>query len=210
MLTTRVARARSCTLIRDEIYTPSEMRTRRKGGSESKRGLLLTSRRNLCTAGRRRSREGWGEGCVTAAQQKHGERKLTRAHVFVSFGRISRALFVNCVRSFTAHGFNRSRRAGLIGLAYSENPLFRIGTSFFLYADREQETFANEKIGKRRVERRQMSPRSKCFDMKREKERELEEEGKKNNITLEWWLSGDDIYLCSNFFKISLRYRVDS
>lgn len=124
MLTTRVARARSCTLIRDEIYTPSEMRTRRKGGSESKRGLLLTSRRNLCTAGRRRSREGWGEGCVTAAQQKHGERKLTRAHVFVSFGRISRALFVNCVRSFTAHGFNRSRRAGLIGLALQRKSPF--------------------------------------------------------------------------------------
>lgn len=206
MLTTRVARARSCTLIRDEIYTPSEMRTRRKGGSESKRGLLLTSRRNLCTAGRRRSREGWGEGCVTAAQQKHGERKLTRAHVFVSFGRISRALFVNCVRSFTAHGFNRSRRAGLIGLAYSENPLFRIGTSFFLYADREQETFANEKIGKRRVERRQMSPRSKCFDVKREKERESWRRRERKIILRSNGDSRETIFICARIF---LNYRFD-
>lgn len=38
MLTTRVARARSCTLIRDEIYTPSEMRTRRKGTKRGKGG----------------------------------------------------------------------------------------------------------------------------------------------------------------------------
>lgn len=174
MLTTRVARARSCTLIRDEIYTPSEMRTRRKGGSESKRGLLLTSRRNLCTAGRRRSREGWGEGCVTAAQQKHGERKLTRAHVFVSFGRISRALFVNCVRSFTAHGFNRSRRAGLIGLAYSENPLFRIGTSFFLYlGSRTRDFRERENREKTRWAPTDVAP----FEMFRCEERERERVG---------------------------------
>lgn len=147
MLTTRVARLYS--LIRDEIYTPSEMRTRRrKGGSESKRGLL-TSRRNLCTARRRKSGEkGEGRreaGCVTAAQQKHGERKLTRAHVFVFFGRISRALFVNCVRS-PRTGFNRSRRAGLIGLAYNENSLFRTGTSsqFFLLSNRKNKRVSGE------------------------------------------------------------------
>lgn len=173
MLTTRVARARSCTLIRDEIYTPSEMRTRRKGGSESKRGLLLTSRRNLCTAGRR-SREGWGEGCVTAAQQKHGERKLTRAHVFVSFGRISRALFVNCVRSFTAHGFNRSRRAGLIGLALQrKSPFSNRHILFSLRGSRTRDFRERENREKTRWAPTDVAP----FEMFRCEERERERVG---------------------------------
>lgn len=84
MLTTRVARARACTLIRDETYTPGEMRTRRKGGSESKPWPVVDEQEKLVhgpggeNRGTEGGRKGGSEGEREGREGRGGERGVSR------------------------------------------------------------------------------------------------------------------------------------
>lgn len=81
MLTTRVARARACTLIRDETYTPGEMRTRRKGGSESKPWPVVDEQEKLVhgPGGENRGTEGGRKGAREREKDgRRGERGVSR------------------------------------------------------------------------------------------------------------------------------------
>lgn len=181
MLTTRVARARACTLIRDETYTPGEMRTRRKGGSESKPWPVVDEQEKLVhgpggenrgtEGGRAEGREkdgrgGEGRGVCHGRATKTRRKKInSSARVRFLWANLTCAFCKLFVRSFTAHGFNRSRRAGLIGLAYNEKSPFsnrHILGIFSLLGSRNERRRENRE--KTSVERRQMSLRSKCFE----------------------------------------------